>query len=94
MRFAMGAVMLIPRALFEKTGGFANLSQSLADDYRLGKSVEKLGLRVVFATGYDLQSGAGARNGAVLLQKPYDEQSIARALRIAIATPDQRASRA
>ena len=45
------------------------------------------GLRIVFATGYELPDGAGRRNGAVLLQKPYDEQSMARALRTAMASP-------
>jgi PAS domain S-box-containing protein len=44
------------------------------------------GLRVVFATGYDSRPST-ARRSAVMLQKPYNEQQIASALRAAILLP-------
>ena len=44
------------------------------------------GLGVVFATGYQMPPGAGRRlQGAVVLQKPYDERSIGAALKKAMA---------
>ena len=46
------------------------------------------GLGVVFATGYQMAPGAGrhtALQGAVVLQKPYDERSIGSALKKAMA---------
>ncbi len=43
-------------------------------------------LGVVFATGYQMAPGAGRRlQGAVVLQKPYDERSIGAALKKAMA---------
>ncbi|HVE12343.1 MAG TPA: bacteriohopanetetrol glucosamine biosynthesis glycosyltransferase HpnI [Elusimicrobiota bacterium] len=49
MRFAMGAVMLVRRGAFEALGGFASLSAYLADDYRLGRAVQRAGQRIAFA---------------------------------------------
>ncbi|MEI8191868.1 MAG: glycosyltransferase, partial [candidate division NC10 bacterium] len=46
MRFAMGAVMLVPRKIFDELGGFEALSRHLADDYLLGASVQALGYRI------------------------------------------------
>ena len=51
------------------------------------------GLRVVFATGYECPPMAArdGLQGAVTLQKPYDEQGIATALRTAMSSPDRQA---
>jgi PAS domain S-box-containing protein len=58
---------------------------------------ERPALRVVFATGYELSAraaGPDAVQGAVVLQKPYDERSIAAALKAAMADGGaQRATR-
>ncbi len=49
MRFAMGAAILVRREPFERSGGFANMANHLADDFILGKSVSELGYRVEIA---------------------------------------------
>lgn len=46
MRFAMGAVMMVRRGVFEEIGGFHALSLHLADDYVLGASTQALGHRI------------------------------------------------
>lgn len=49
MRFAMGAMMLVRRGLLDAAGGFRRLSLHLADDYLLGREVERLGHRIALA---------------------------------------------
>lgn len=46
MRFAMGATNVLRRKDLARFGGFAAISDYLADDYQLGVSVSGLGLRV------------------------------------------------
>jgi FixJ family two-component response regulator len=51
------------------------------------------GLRVIFATGYEAPPRTVYQDGlhnAVLLQKPYDEQQIATALKAATSKTDLR----
>jgi len=53
-------------------------------------------LRVVFATGYEMRTRAGRADAvpdAVVLQKPYDEKSIARALMTAMSSSGSGADR-
>ena len=46
MRFAMGATNVLRRRDLALLGGFAAISDYLADDYQLGVSISRLGLRV------------------------------------------------
>jgi ceramide glucosyltransferase len=46
MRFALGATMVLRRSDLSRLGGFAVLTDYLADDYQLGARVAALGLRV------------------------------------------------
>lgn len=46
MRFAMGATVALRRGDLARMGGFAAISDYLADDYELGARMAKLGLRV------------------------------------------------
>lgn len=48
MRFAMGAAILVRRSVFDKTGGFKNLADHIADDYTLGASVQAAGYGIEF----------------------------------------------
>jgi len=48
--FALGAVMTLPAAQLKAIGGFAVLSDYLADDYQLGRHVARSQKRIVFAT--------------------------------------------
>jgi len=48
--FALGAVMTLPAAQLKAIGGFAALSDYLADDYQLGRRVASQQKRIVFAT--------------------------------------------
>ncbi|MGH7971668.1 MAG: glycosyltransferase [Limisphaerales bacterium] len=47
--FALGAVMLIRRRDLKAIGGFAALSDCLADDYQLGNRITKLGRRIAIS---------------------------------------------
>lgn len=49
MRFAMGAAILVRRSVFEDIGGFARLSDHIADDFILGRLVQESGSRVEHA---------------------------------------------
>lgn len=49
LRFGLGAVMLVRRSALEESGGLANLSAHLADDYILGYSVVNAGYRLAFS---------------------------------------------
>jgi ceramide glucosyltransferase len=49
MRFAMGAVMLVRRAAFDRIGGFSALSHHLADDFLLGHLLQAQGWRIAVA---------------------------------------------
>ncbi|MBI3288329.1 MAG: bacteriohopanetetrol glucosamine biosynthesis glycosyltransferase HpnI [Elusimicrobia bacterium] len=51
MRFAMGAAMMVRRQAFDQTGGFANISDHLADDFWLGQSIREAGWRLEMAEG-------------------------------------------
>jgi ceramide glucosyltransferase len=44
--FALGAVMAVKREELEKIGGFAGLTDYLADDYQLGNQIARAGWRV------------------------------------------------
>jgi ceramide glucosyltransferase len=48
--FALGAVMTLPAAQLKEAGGFAALSEYLADDYQLGRRVASQQKRIEFAT--------------------------------------------
>jgi ceramide glucosyltransferase len=48
--FALGAVMTLPAAQLQAIGGFAALSDFLADDYQLGRQVTRQQKRIEFAT--------------------------------------------
>jgi ceramide glucosyltransferase len=48
--FALGAVMTLPAAQLQALGGFAVLSDYLADDYQLGRHVARQHKKIVFAT--------------------------------------------
>jgi ceramide glucosyltransferase len=47
--FALGAVMSLPAEMLQKIGGFAMLSDYLADDFELGQLVHEAGGRIEFA---------------------------------------------
>jgi ceramide glucosyltransferase len=47
--FALGATIAIRRETLERIGGFRPLANELADDYRLGERVRRLGLKVALA---------------------------------------------
>jgi ceramide glucosyltransferase len=49
MRFAMGAAMLVRRDAFEKSGGFQNMADHLADDFILGEGVRAAGYTLEIA---------------------------------------------
>jgi ceramide glucosyltransferase len=49
VNFALGAVMSMPAAMLGQIGGFASLSDFLADDYQLGNQVARAGGRIDFA---------------------------------------------
>jgi ceramide glucosyltransferase len=49
MDFALGAVMIAPRARLERIGGFDALVGFLADDYELGQRIAQSGARVALA---------------------------------------------
>jgi ceramide glucosyltransferase len=46
IRFALGAVMALPRQVLESIGGLAGIADYLADDYQLGYRVSQAGLKV------------------------------------------------
>lgn len=46
VKFALGAVMALPRQVLEDIGGFAGIADFLADDYQLGYRVSQAGLQV------------------------------------------------
>jgi ceramide glucosyltransferase len=48
--FALGAVMTLPAGQLKAIGGFASLSDVLADDYHLGRQVASQHKRIEFAT--------------------------------------------
>lgn len=48
--FALGAVMTLPRERLAAMGGFAVLSDFLADDYQLGRQIARQGKKIEFAT--------------------------------------------
>jgi ceramide glucosyltransferase len=48
--FALGSTMLLRAADLARIGGFASIGDYLADDYRLGLEITRLGLRVAFAS--------------------------------------------
>lgn len=47
MRFALGAVMAVPRTVVRDIGGLRVLADYLADDYELGQRVARSGRRIV-----------------------------------------------
>ena len=49
MDFALGAVMITPRACLDGIGGFGALVEYLADDYELGQRIARNGARVALA---------------------------------------------
>jgi ceramide glucosyltransferase len=49
MDFALGAVMIAPRARLEEVGGFEALVEFLADDYEIGQRIAQRGAQVVLA---------------------------------------------
>jgi ceramide glucosyltransferase len=48
--FALGAVMSMPATMLRQIGGFAPLSDYLADDYQLGRNITRAGGRIEFAS--------------------------------------------
>ncbi len=49
MRFAMGAALVVRRDAFERSGGFQNMADHLADDFILGEGVRAAGYRLEIA---------------------------------------------
>ncbi|MBI5883094.1 MAG: bacteriohopanetetrol glucosamine biosynthesis glycosyltransferase HpnI [Elusimicrobia bacterium] len=49
VKFAMGAAIVLRRSAFDKTGGFKNLADHIADDFFLGRSIQAAGFRLAFA---------------------------------------------
>lgn len=49
MRFAMGAAILVRREAFERSGGFQNMADHLADDFILGAGVQAAGYQLEIA---------------------------------------------
>ncbi|MBI5624892.1 MAG: bacteriohopanetetrol glucosamine biosynthesis glycosyltransferase HpnI [Elusimicrobia bacterium] len=49
VKFAMGAAIVLRRSAFDRTGGFKNLADHIADDFFLGKSIQAAGWRLAFA---------------------------------------------
>jgi len=49
--FVIGALWLIERSTLERTGGFAQFGQHIADDAVIGRAVQRLGLRNVLVSG-------------------------------------------
>jgi ceramide glucosyltransferase len=47
--FASGATIAMRRQVLARIGGFASIADQLADDYRLGESTRRLGLRTVLS---------------------------------------------
>jgi ceramide glucosyltransferase len=47
--FAMGSTLAFRRADLERIGGFAGISEYLADDYQLGAKLHRLGLKCVLS---------------------------------------------
>ncbi len=62
MRFAMGAAILMRRAVFEEVGGFALMADHLADDFILGEAVQASGYGLEIA-GPVVESTPDAGNG-------------------------------
>jgi len=48
--FALGSTLLLRAADLQRIGGFAAIGDYLADDYRLGLEITRLGLHVTFAS--------------------------------------------
>lgn len=49
--FVIGALWLMERSTLERTGGFAQFGQHIADDAVIGRAVQQLGLRNVLVPG-------------------------------------------
>ena len=47
--FGLGQTIVLPRRILQQMGGFESLAEELADDYRLGNGVKKLGYEVVLS---------------------------------------------
>jgi ceramide glucosyltransferase len=47
--FALGSTMMFRAESLRAIGGFAAIAEYLADDYQLGRRINQLGLRIVFA---------------------------------------------
>jgi PAS domain S-box-containing protein len=83
------ALAALDRGVFDVIVTDLSLPGMSGKDLAAAATERRPGLRVVFATGYAAPAGASGSpdRGAVVLQKPYDEQSMASALRAAMA-PD------
>lgn len=47
--FGLGQTIVLPRAVLEQLGGFESLREELADDYRLGNGVYRLGYQAILS---------------------------------------------
>src|SRR5262249_30648872 len=50
IEFALGAVMAVPKKQLTEIGGFATLTDCLADDYQLGNRIARKGYRITLST--------------------------------------------
>jgi ceramide glucosyltransferase len=61
--FALGSTMAFRRRELQAVGGFAAISEYLADDYQLGERISRLGKRVVMSDAV-VETGLGAGSWA------------------------------
>lgn len=68
IRFALGAVMAVPRARVEEIGGFAALADYCADDFELGRRIHARGYQVRLADGIVVATACESAGVAALLR--------------------------
>ena len=77
MRFTMGAAVLVRKDVFDRTGGFANLADHIADDYNLGEAVRKEGFLVEFSEAV-VETLPGSRDFGAHLRHQIRESRVIR----------------
>jgi CheY-like chemotaxis protein len=85
------ALELLEKSLFDVIVTDLALPDMSGDEIAARAVTQQPRLRVIFATGDERPPATARRNGlerVVMLQKPYDEQQIAAALKTAVSTPD------
>ena len=83
------ALEAVDKGVFDVIVTDLSLPGMSGEDFAAAATERRPNLRVVFATGYAAPSASSGRGGklqgAVVLQKPYDVQSMAAALKAAFA---------